>query len=124
MLAVIIEEERLRATFPFVVQARGRSVHVPPVRLRLRVLRRVTVNLGGRRLEDAHLEALGQPEHVDRAVHAGLRRLHRVELVMDGERARQVVDPVHLDVERQVMSWRMNSNCGLPTRWAMFCRRR
>ena len=65
------------------------------------MLGRVAVHLGGGGLEDAHLEALGEPEHVDRAVHARLRRLHRVELVMDrGGGARQVVDPVHLDVER------------------------
>jgi len=33
---------------------------------------------------------------------------------VDGERGTPGVDPVDLDVERQVMSWRMNSNCGLP----------
>ena len=46
--------------------------------------------------------ALGQPEHVDRAVHAGLGRLHRVVLVVDRRgRAGEVVDLVDLDVERK-----------------------
>ena len=42
-------------------------------------------------------DPLGQAEHVDRAVDAGLGRLDRVELVVDGRgRARQVVNLVHL----------------------------
>ncbi len=35
-------------------------------------------------------------------MHAGLQRLHRIELVMDRRcRARQIVNFVHLDIERQ-----------------------
>ena len=50
----------------------------------------------------ARLQPLGQPEHVDRAVHAGLGRLHRIELVVDRRgRAGEVVDLVDLDVERK-----------------------
>jgi hypothetical protein len=46
--------------------------------------------------------ALGQPQHVDRAVHAGLGGLHRVVLVVDRRgRAGEVVDLVDLHVERE-----------------------
>jgi hypothetical protein len=45
---------------------------------------------------------LGQAQHVDGAVHAGLGGLHRVELVVDRRgRAGQVVDLVDLHVERE-----------------------
>jgi hypothetical protein len=53
-------------------------------------------------LEDLGLHPLGQAEHVDGAVHAGLGGLHRVELIVDrGCRAGQVVDLVDLDIERK-----------------------
>ena len=46
--------------------------------------------------------ALGEAEHVDGAVHAGLGRLHRIVLVVDGGGgAGQVVDLVGLKVERK-----------------------
>ena len=46
--------------------------------------------------------ALGEAQHVDGAVHAGLGRLHRVVLVVDRRgRAGEVVDLVDLDVERE-----------------------
>ena len=46
--------------------------------------------------------ALGQAQHVDRAVDAGLGGLHRVVLVVHGaRRAGQVEDAVDLDVERE-----------------------
>jgi hypothetical protein len=63
---------------------------------------RIAVHLAGRGLQDPRLQALGQPEHVDRAVHAGLGRLHRIELVVDRRRgAGEVVDPVDLHVQRE-----------------------
>ncbi len=46
------------------------------------------------------MHALGEPEHVDGAVHAGFGGLHRIELVVHGRRrTRQIEDLVHLDVE-------------------------
>ena len=48
------------------------------------------------------MHPLGQPEHVDRAVHAGLGRLHGIVLIVDRRRrAREIVDLVDLDVERK-----------------------
>jgi hypothetical protein len=64
--------------------------------------RRVAIDLAGGGLEDPGAQALGQAEHVDGAVHAGLGGLHRVVLVVDGAgRAGQVVDLVHLDKQRK-----------------------
>ena len=47
-------------------------------------------------------EPFGEPEHVDGAEHAGLRRLDGVALVMDRAcRAGEIVDLVDLDEERE-----------------------
>jgi hypothetical protein len=76
--------------------------------------RRVAIDLAGRGLEDLGPHPLGQAQHVDGAVHAGLGRLHRVELVVDRRgRAGEVVDLVDLDIEREVTSWRISSKCGI-----------
>ena len=62
----------------------------------------VAINLGGRCLENPALEALGKAQHVDGPVHARLCRLHRIVLIMDGRgRAGEVIDFVHLDIERK-----------------------
>ena len=45
---------------------------------------RIAVDLAGRGLEDLGFDPLGQPQHVDRTMHAGFERLHRIELVMNG----------------------------------------
>ena len=63
---------------------------------------RIAVDLAGRGLKDLGFNALGETQHVDRAMHAGLRRLHRIELVVDRRgRARQIVNLVDLDIEQQ-----------------------
>ena len=63
---------------------------------------RIAVDFRRRSLEDLGLHALGQSQHVDGAEHAGLGRLHRIALVMDGRRGTgQIVDFVHLDIERE-----------------------
>jgi hypothetical protein len=62
----------------------------------------VTVDLAGRGLHDTRARPLGQAEHVDRAVHAGLDRLHGIELVVHRRgRAGQVEDAIDLDIERE-----------------------
>ena len=103
VLAVVVEEQRLGAALALVVAgARADRVDVAPVVLGLRVDLGVAVDLAGRGLEDLRLGPLGQAQHVDRAVHAGLGGLHRVVLVVDRRgRAGQVVDLVDLDVERE-----------------------
>jgi hypothetical protein len=46
------------------------------------------------------LQALGETEHVDGPVHAGLGCLHGIMLVVDGRgRAREIVNLVHLHIE-------------------------
>jgi hypothetical protein len=64
--------------------------------------RRIAVDLACRGLEDLGARALGQPQHVDGAVHTGLGRLHRIVLVVDRRgRTGEVVDLVDLDIERE-----------------------
>ena len=73
VLTMIIEEQGLGGAFAFIVAgARPERVDVAPVGFRLRMNVGVAVNFAGRSLEDLRLDALGQTQHVDRAVHAGL----------------------------------------------------
>jgi len=46
---------------------------------------RIAIDLAGGRLEYLCLDPFGQPQHVDRAVHAGLGGLHWVVLIVDGD---------------------------------------
>ena len=103
VLAVIVEEQRFRAALALVVAgARTQRVDVAPVAFRLRVDAGIAVHFGRGGLEHLGPGALGQSEHVDGADHARLGGLHGVELVMDGGgRAGEVVDLVHLHVERK-----------------------
>jgi len=53
-------------------------------------------------LENFCAQTLGKSQHVDRAMHARLRRLHRIMLVVDRRSwAGEVVDLVDLEVERK-----------------------
>src|SRR6185437_14862530 len=103
VLPVIIEEQRLRAALALVIAgARPDRVDVAAVVLALRMDDGIAIDLGGRRLEDLGAHALGKSQHVDRAADAGLGRLDRVELVVDGRgRASEIVDLVDLDIERE-----------------------
>jgi len=84
VLAVIVEEQSLGAALAFVITgARADRIDVAAVILGLRMDRRIAIDLGGRGLEDLGPEALGKPQHVDRAGDAGLGRLHRIVLVVD-----------------------------------------
>ena len=102
VLAVVVEEQRLGAALALVVAGRGADrVDVAPVALRLRVHGRVAVDLGGRGLQDRAPSRLARPSMLIDPVHGGLGRLHGVALVVHRRgRARQVVDLIHLDVER------------------------
>ena len=63
---------------------------------------RIAVYFAGGGLQNLRFDALGQSQHVDGAVHAGLGRLHRIELVVNGRRrACQVINFVDLDIERK-----------------------
>ena len=103
MLPPIVHEERFGAALAFVVtRTRTDRIHIAPVRFLLRMHVRVAIDFARRGLKDFRVHALGEPEHVDRAVHARLRRLHRIVLVMDRRSgAREVVDLVDFHVERK-----------------------
>ena len=103
MLAPVIEEQRLGAALAFVVAGPDPDrIDAPPIVLGLRMDFRIAVDLGGRRLQDLGAGALGEAEHVDGAVDAGLGGLHRIVLIVHGRgRAGQVVDLVDLDIERK-----------------------
>lgn len=69
------------------------AVDVSPVLLALRVLLRVTVNLGSGGDEEPRLGSLGETQHVECSHERGLDRLDSVVLVMRGRRgASEMVD--------------------------------
>ena len=79
VLVPVVEKQCFGAASAFVVAtANPDPVHPPPVLLALRMHLRIAVNLRCRGLEDLGLAAFGQAEHVDGAMHAGLRRLDRI----------------------------------------------
>jgi len=103
MLAVIIEKESLRTTLPLIVTGpRTYRIYVPSIRFRLRMDVRITVNFRGGSLKDWDSQAFRQPQHVDGSVDTGLSGRHGIILIMNwGSRARQIVDLIHLHIERK-----------------------
>ena len=103
VLAPIIEEQGLGAALAFVVAGPGADrIDVAPILLGLRVDVGIAIDLRGRGLENLGAQPLGEPEHVDGAVHARLGGLHGVVLVVHGRRrAGEIVDLVDLDIERK-----------------------
>ena len=77
VLAVIVEEQGLGAALAFVVAgADADRIDVAPIVLGLRMDRGVAVDLAGRGLEDLAASGAWRAQHVDRAMDAGLGRLH------------------------------------------------
>jgi hypothetical protein len=77
VLALIVEEQGLGATFAFVIAgARPNWIDVAPIVLGLRVNGRITIDLRRGGLQNLCFHALSQPKHVDGAVDAGLGRLN------------------------------------------------
>src|SRR5262249_19143341 len=73
-----------------------------PIILSLRMNTRIAIHLRGRCLQNPGLHALGKAEHIDRAVHARLDRLHRIVLVVHRRGwAGEIVDFIHLYIERK-----------------------
>ncbi len=101
VLTAVVEEQGLGAALAFVIAGAGADgVDVAPILLRLGMDLGVAINLAGGGLQDLGPHPLGQAEHVDGPMHAGLGGLHRVELVVDGGgRAGQVIDFVYLHVQ-------------------------
>jgi hypothetical protein len=70
VLSMIVEEQGLGAPFALVVAgAPTELVDVAKVALGLRMNRRVAIPFAGRGLRDLRPQPLGQPQHVDRAMH-------------------------------------------------------
>src|SRR5262245_60257809 len=103
VLAVVVKEQRLGAALALIVAgARTNGIDIAPVRFGLRMHGRAAIYFTRRCLEDAAFETLGKPQHVDRAMHRCLRRLHGVMLVVHGGSwAGQIVDFVYFDIERK-----------------------
>src|SRR4051794_8663477 len=103
VLPPIVEKERLGATFAFIVTGtRPNHIYIAPVLFRLRVNMRVSVHLRSRRLKNLGLEPLSQAKHIYRTMHARLRCLYRVVLIVDRRRwTSQIVDLVDLQIERK-----------------------
>lgn len=100
MLAMVVEEERFRASLALVVAgARPDRIDVPPIVFRLRMLERVAIDLRRRGLENGGVLPAGQVQEVEGAEHAGLGRMNAVRLIV-GRRGGtgQVVDPVDLEM--------------------------
>ena len=84
VLAAVIEEQSFSAALAFVVAgAQADGVDLAPVAFGLRMHFRVAVDLAGGGLKDASLGALGQPQHVDCAMYAGLGGLHWIVLIVN-----------------------------------------
>ena len=103
VLSVVIEEQCLGSALTLVVAGTGTDrVHIAPVVLALGVDERIPVDLRGGGGEDLRPGPLRQAEHVDRAVHGSLGRLHRVTLIVNRRsRARKVIDLIDLDIQRK-----------------------
>jgi len=101
VLAVVVHEEGLGATFPLVItRADADGVDVSPVALRLRVDGGIAIDFGGAGLEHAGLGALGEAEAVDGSHDRGFDRLDGIVLVMRrGGGAGEVVDLIDLELE-------------------------
>src|SRR5215831_2232768 len=103
VLLAIAEEQRLGTTLAFVVARPGPyGIDVAPITFRLGMNHGIAVDLAGRRLKNLCLESLAESQHVDRAVHAGLGCLHRIDLIVNRRsRTSKIVDLVDLHIERK-----------------------
>ena len=85
VLAAVVEEQGFGAALAFVVAGtRADGVDLAQVAFGLRMDFGVAVDLAGGGLKDLRASALGQPQHVDRAMHAGLGGLYRIMLIVNG----------------------------------------
>src|ERR671925_338716 len=102
---VVGHHHRLRVPLGLVVDAaRPDGVHVPPVRLGLRVNLWVPVDLRRRRQEQTRMLRLRQPQRAERPQRPDLQRLDRIrQIVRRRRRRRQVEDPIEIAVDVEVV---------------------
>ena len=103
VLPPVVEKQGFGAPLAFVVAGSyADGIHMAPVVFGLRVHLGIAVYLAGGCLEYLGPSALGQSQHVDGSMHAGLGGHDRVELIVDGRgRAGQVVYFVDFHVQRE-----------------------
>jgi hypothetical protein len=79
MLAPVIKKQCLGAALSFIVTGpHSDRIDAPPVALRLRMDFRIAVDFRSRGLQDARSYALGQTQHIDGTMGAGLGGLYWV----------------------------------------------
>src|SRR5215471_15129610 len=98
VLSPIVKEQRLGAAFSFIIAgAESNRIDTSPISLGLRMDFRIAIDFGGR-----GLDTFGESKHIDCAVDAGLRRLYRIPLIVNGGGGtREIEDLVDFDVERK-----------------------
>ena len=103
VLAHVVENERLRATLTLIVAgAQADRIDVAPIVFALRMHCRIAIDLGRRGLQELDLQALGEPQHIDRADHARLGGLDGIELIMNWRGwAGQVINLINFYIERK-----------------------
>ena len=103
ILAVVVEEERLRAALSFIVASPLPNwIDVAPIVFVLRMHAGIAVYLGRRGLEDPTVKTSSHPENVNCAVYVCSNRMQRIMLVMyRSGRASEIVDLINLNVERK-----------------------
>ena len=102
VLPMVVHHQAFGDALAFVVAgAHADRIDVAPVALGLRMLLGIAVDLAGRGQQDARAHALGQPQHVDRAHHAGLDGLDRIVLVVHRRgRAGEMKDAIDFEQDR------------------------
>src|SRR5262249_3642865 len=85
-----------------ITRTRPNRIDMAPIIFGLGMDVRVAIDLRRGCLENFCPQTLGESQHVDRAMDAGLRRLYWIVLVVNGRsRAGEVVDLIDLDIERK-----------------------
>jgi len=103
ILSMIIEEQGFGTSLPFVIAGtRSNTIDISPIGFRLRMDRRVSIDLGGRGLKDLGSQSFGQPEHIDGPMDVYFRGLNGVILIMNRRgRTGKIINFIHLDIERE-----------------------
>jgi hypothetical protein len=66
------------------------------------MFRGITINFAGGSLQYTCIDSSGKLQHIDRPMHTGFHRLHRIPLIMDRTcRTRQIVYFITFNVKRE-----------------------
>ena len=85
VLAPVVKKERLGAALALIIAgANANRINAPPILLALGMLLRIAINFARRGLKDFCSRPLSKPQHINGTMHARLRRLHGVMLIVNG----------------------------------------